>query len=297
MRGIISVVTFLLLIASAFADVDVYIRAAFERKEIPHAVVLIEQNGKIVYERAAGANRDDVYALASTSKPIAATAIMTLVEQGRLSLDERVAKYLPAFEHSSTIRQLLSHTSGIFGNNAPGEQMRMIRNPNQLLSESVDRIVKTPLAYEPGARYQYGGASFCVAGRIAEIVSGTPFDQFAKRTVFDPAGMTTAQYKGRFVLVPGGVESNAADLLQFARAYPRLLNEKSRAEMTRKQTGTLAANYGIGWQLLEDGAFGHGGAFGTYLYIHPGKRLTAVIMTHVEKGSPFAREILKRLPK
>jgi len=290
-------VTLLLLAANLFGALDAYIDDAIAKKTVPHAVVVVEREGKVVYERSAGgAKREDVYALASTSKPIAATAIMTLVDQGKLSLDDPVSKFFPMFHESSTVRQLLSHTSGIFGNN-DAERLKLIRNPQQMLADAVDKVLREPLAYKPGEAYRYGGASFCVAGRIAEKITGEGFDAFTKRVVFEPAGMKTAAYKGRFVLVPGGISCNADDLLRFARAYPKLISVKARKEMTAKQTGSLKQNYGLGWQLLEDGAYGHGGAFGTYLYIDPARKITVAVMTSTERASGFAAEILKRLPK
>lgn len=297
MRGIIAVVTLLLLAGSLFGALDAYIDDAIAKKTVPQAVVLVERAGKVVFEKAAGgAKREDVYALASTSKPIAATAILTLVDQGRLSLDDPVSKFFPEFRESSTVRQLLSHTSGIFGNDDV-ERLKLIRSPQQLLADAVEKILREPLSYKPGEAYRYGGASFCVAGRIAEKITGEGFDAFAKRVVFTPAGMKTAAYKGRFVLVPGGISCNADDLLRFARAYPELVSAKARGEMTTKQTGSLKQNYGLGWQLLEDGAYGHGGAFGTYLYIDPARKMTVAVMTYTERASGFSAEILKRLPK
>lgn len=288
--------TLLLVAASLFGALDAYIDDAIAKKIVPHAVVLVERDGKVVFEKAVGgAKREDIYALASTSKPIAATAILTLVDQGRLSLDDPVSKFFPEFREASTVRQLLSHTSGIFGNNDV-ERLKLIRNPQQLLADAVDKVLREPLAYKPGEAYRYGGASFCVAGRIAEKITGEGFDAFAKRVVFTPAGMKTAAYKGRFVLVPGGISSNADDLLRFARAYPKLISAKARSEMTTKQTGALKQNYGLGWQLLDDGAFGHGGAFGTYLYLDPARKTTVIVMTYTERASGFAAEILKRLP-
>jgi CubicO group peptidase (beta-lactamase class C family) len=297
MRGIIAVVTLLLLAVNLFGALDAYIDDAVAKKTVPHAVVLVERNGEVVFEKAAGgAKREDIYALASTSKPIAATAILTLADQGKLSLDDPVAKYFPAFREASTVRQLLSHTSGIFGNNDV-ERLKLIRDPQQLLADAVEKVLLEPLSYKPGEAYRYGGASFCVAGRIAEKITGEGFDAFAKRVVFTPAGMKTAAYKGRFVLVPGGISCNADDLLRFARTYPKLISAKARGEMTTKQTGSLKQNYGLGWQLLDDGAYGHGGAFGTYLYIDPERKITVAVMTSTERASGFAAEVLKRLPK
>lgn len=334
-----------LLLMAGGSGLDTFLEEAVRKGDIPGVVVVAEKNGKTVYSKAVGyadlASKrpmrvDDVFMMASTSKPVSATAILTLVDRGKLSLDDPVRKYFPEFGGDSTIRQLLSHTSGIFGNAPDHPRLKHIRDFDRTLAEAVRLIVREPLAYAPGTRYSYGGASFCVAGRIAEIVTGEEFDAFARRVIFAPLGMQetvfrteqdlsaripkiyrkaegqwvatpaitdTTERRGPrakgLVLVPGSLYSTAADLLKFARLHldggRDVLSRKMVEEMRRKQTGELPENYGLGWQLLANGAFGHGGAYGTYLYVDAAHGASAVILTQSVGAGGFLEGVRKRV--
>lgn len=334
----------LLLMADPTA-LAAFLEQSVERGDIPGVVVVVQREGKAVFSKAAGfadlstkkpIRTDDIFMMASTSKPMAATAILTLVDQGKLALDDRVKKFFPAFAGESTIRQLLSHTSGVFGNTGDASRLRLIRDFDQTLAQAVDGVVKAPLTYEEGSQYSYGGASFCVAGRIAELITGEEFDAFAARVLFGPLGMKDTVYRSAkhlsaripriykregsqwiatpavmdrpeqrgprpsgFVLVPGGIYSTAADMLRFAQLHldggRGVLSRGLIEEMHRKQTGTLKENYGLGWQLLPGGAFGHGGAYGTYLYINPAHGAAAVILTQTTGSGKFNEAVRKQI--
>jgi CubicO group peptidase (beta-lactamase class C family) len=142
--------------------------------------------------------------IASQSKPITATALMMLVDEGKVHLDDPVAKYLPEFwdiwlkteqtgdhvvlkrpKHAITVREILSHTSGLrFA--SPMEQPTLDLLP---LRVAVLSYAMTPLDYEPGTKYQYANAGINTAGRIIEVVSGMPYDKFLSERLFKPLGM------------------------------------------------------------------------------------------------------------
>src|SRR5947209_16871511 len=135
---------------------------AIAGKTIPGALVIVQQHGKIIIEEAAGIadletgrkwTASDIVMLASSSKPFAATTILTLVDRGKLRLDDPVSKFYPEFQGTSTIRQLLSHTSGIFGNDGTTDQVKWIRDFDRPLADAVAGIVKLPLMYQPGEKY------------------------------------------------------------------------------------------------------------------------------------------------
>lgn len=327
------------------SGLSTFLDDAAAKGDIPGAVVVVQKNGKIIFSKAAGyadleskrpIRVDDIFMMASTSKPIAATAILTLAGKHKLSLDDKVQKYFPEFTGNSTIRQLLSHTSGIFGNTPEHPRLKQIRSFDQTLATAVNAIVKEPLAYEPGTQYSYGGASFCVAGRIAELLTHEDFDHFATRVLFQPLGMKETLYRTSkdlsarvpklykrdgaqwiptptimdtpqrrgprpdgFILVPGGIYSTAADLLRFAQLHldggRDILSRAMIEEMRRKQTGALKENYGLGWQLLPNGAFGHGGAYGTYLYLDPAHNAAAVILTQTTGAAKFQEAARKHI--
>jgi CubicO group peptidase (beta-lactamase class C family) len=147
---------------------------------------------------------DAVFWIASQSKPITATALMMLVDEGKVTLDDPVAKYLPVFRevwlaaerakdrvvlkrpgHPITVREILSHTSGLPFKSAI-EAPTLDRLP---LWTATGSYAMTPLEFEPGTRYQYSNAGINTAGRIIEVVSGIPYESFLETRLFGPLGM------------------------------------------------------------------------------------------------------------
>lgn len=147
---------------------------------------------------------DSVFWIASMSKPITGTALMLLVDEGKVNLDDPVEKYLPEFRgqmviayqddatkllkrprHPITVKNVLSHTSGLPFRSAI-EQPTLDGLP---LSEAVRSYALTPLEFEPDSKYQYSNAGINTAGRIIEVVSGMPFEQFVEERLFKPLGM------------------------------------------------------------------------------------------------------------
>lgn len=165
-------------------------------------VTLVWRDGKVIHHDAAGmADRekglplakDSVFWIASMTKSISVTAILTLADEGRLSLDEPASNYLPELKavklrngaaprRPITLRDLMSHTAGI------AFPPRKPTDGAQSLKGYTADLVKAPLAFEPGSAYEYG-FGITVAGRIAEIVSGQPFDAFVQERILDPLGM------------------------------------------------------------------------------------------------------------
>lgn len=147
---------------------------------------------------------DALFWIASQSKPITATALMMLVDEGKVSLDDPVEKYLPEFRgqwlaverdndhvllkkpaHLFTVRNILSHTSGLpFASKA--EQPTL---DGMSLRDAVRTYAMSPLEFEPGTRYQYANAGINTAGRIIEVVSGMPYEEFLNKRLFGPLGM------------------------------------------------------------------------------------------------------------
>jgi CubicO group peptidase (beta-lactamase class C family) len=325
------------------------LRSAVAGGRVPGAVVAIQQHGKIVFEEAVGfadlesrrpMRTDDLFMLASSTKPFAATAILTLVDRGLLRLDDRVSAYFPAFPGASTVRQCLSHTAGIFGNDTKAPVIDAIRGFDRSLADAVRLIVAQPLAYEPSAKWVYGGASFCVAGRIVEMIAGKEFDAYMKEALLDPLVMRETMYRSRedlspripviyrksekgfekvpavmdlphrrgprpggFVLVPGGIYSTPRDTIRFLQMHldggkyagRRILSEKLVMEMRKKQTGDLPNEYGLGWTRRKQGGVGHGGAYGTSIWIDPDRDLVGIAFTQMlyAQALPFLTDVEK----
>ncbi|MBU2648132.1 beta-lactamase family protein [bacterium] len=192
------------------------IKEFVDNKEIVGASLLLAQHGRVQFREGFGLadlhsgkpfTVDTGVLIASSTKPISATCVMMLVEEGRISLDDKVSKYLPAFDHlelegkggpveSPTIRQLLSHTSGLYGlKGATKTGMKAVRDLTLSLTESVAIIAGEKLTAIPGSEFNYGGANFQVAARIVEIVSGQPFDLFMQQRLLNPLELRETYFK------------------------------------------------------------------------------------------------------
>jgi CubicO group peptidase (beta-lactamase class C family) len=135
---------------------------------------------------------DSIFWIASMSKPITAAAVLMLMEEGKLSLDDPIAKYIPELAGLKTadgktprvtLRHLLTHTSGM--GEATDEETKAART----LSDLVPAFASKPLAFEPGSKWKYCQSGILTLGRIVEIVSGEPFEVFLRKRIFDPLGM------------------------------------------------------------------------------------------------------------
>lgn len=177
--------------------IDAAARKALDSTNVPAASVAVVRDGQIVYAHAYGLQRAGVparvdarYKIASISKQFTAAAMLLLAEDGKLSLDDPVSKYLPDLtrSHEVTLRQLLSHTSGyrdFWPQDYSFRDMEQPTAPEQIL----DRWAKAPLDFDPGTRWQYSNTGYVVAGRIVEMVAGQPLLGFLKARVFDHLGM------------------------------------------------------------------------------------------------------------
>lgn len=198
--------------------VDRVIDQALADKRIVGAVVLVAQDGKVIYRRAAGlADReakrpmkeDTVFRLASMSKPIVSVAALRLIDQGILRLDDPVTKWLPAFkprladgrEPVITIRQLLTHTSGLsypFHEKEDGPYHRAkvstgLDQPGLSLEENLRRLSSVPLAFETGTQWRYS-MSIDVLGAVVAKAAGAPLPQAVERLVTGPIGMPDTHF-------------------------------------------------------------------------------------------------------
>src|SRR5207248_1686764 len=134
--------------------------------------------------------------------PINVTAVMTLFDQGKFQLDDRVKKFLPAFTGNGrdevTIRHLLTHVSGLPDQLATNNELRKRHAP---LTDFAEHTLRTRLDFTPGARYQYSSMGILLAARVAELISGSDILTLVERQVFQPLSMKhSAQGLGRFKL-------------------------------------------------------------------------------------------------
>jgi CubicO group peptidase (beta-lactamase class C family) len=171
--------------------------------QISGAVTLVGHRGKIVHLAATGdadaetsrsMKTDSIFAIASMTKPITATAIMILQDDGKLNISDLACKYLPEFRDVSlktgkasrriTILDLMTHTSGVVGS----------QRTEGTMQATIEEIAKRPLGFDPGTRWQYS-PGLTVCGRIIEVVSGQSYDQFLAKKIFRPLRMDDTTFR------------------------------------------------------------------------------------------------------
>ncbi len=183
------------------SQIDQLVTKTLADTGVPSAEIAIVRDGKLVLDKAYGkaneglpARPDLPYQIASNSKQFTAMALLLLEDEGKLGIDDKVAKYFPDISGADkiTIRELLSHTSGLqdfWPQDYLFKTMTVPTSPQGI----VDRWAKKPLDYEPGTRWQYSNTGYVVAGMIAEKVSGEPLFTYLNRKIFAPLGMTSVR--------------------------------------------------------------------------------------------------------
>ena len=299
-----------------FAAIPERMRTFVDQGEISGAVTLVATRDRILHLAAVGQSdlatgrkmeRTDLFWIASMTKPMSAAAAGMLVDDGKLSFDDPVEKYLPEFRnlqvardqagervlvpatHPITLRELLTHTSGM------GEYVTT--DPHWTLAEMCKSVAREPLKFQPGTRWNYSTAGIDTVCRVVEVAGGLPFAKFMQKRLFDPLGMknstfwlTPAQEKrfatnyrrneqngklepvtiaymyggavtdnARPPLGGAGLFSTAEDVVRFYQmllnggvfAGERILKYETVSEMTHAQTGRLKAGFlpGTVWGL------------------------------------------------
>ena len=180
-------------------DVDTAAKAAVASSGVPSASLAIVKNGALVYTQAYGdarldpptpARPDMRYSIGSISKQFTAVAILMLQDEGKLSIDDKISKWLPDLTRASdiTIRQVLSHTSGyqdFWPEDYVMTTMMQPAKPQHIL----DTWAKKPLDFEPGTQWQYSNTNYVIAGRIVEIVTKEDLFSFLQKRIFTPLYM------------------------------------------------------------------------------------------------------------
>jgi len=306
---------------------------ALARTGVPSASVAIVKEAQIVYVKAYGdaklepktpATSAMRYSIGSISKQFTAAAILLLQEQGKLSLDDKVGKYVPNLTRANevTIRQLLSHTSGYQDYWPQDYVMPGMLKPTDA-QQIMDAWAKKPLDFEPGTKWQYSNTNYVIAGVIVEKVARMPLLQFLQQKVFTPLGMTSvmdtdqsklgdtdpigylryglgplrpAPKEGKgWLFAAGELAMPAADLAKWdiSMMDQKLLKPASYREM---QTDVLLKNgldthYGLGVDVNSQGghrAISHGGevsGFTAQNTVFPDDRAAIVVLTNQDAAS------------
>jgi CubicO group peptidase (beta-lactamase class C family) len=260
-------------------------------------ILLEHYSGRLSPNRSEPVNANTLFCIGSDSKPMVAAIIMTMVGDGSLELDAPVSKWLPGFatlrlqdgtpaRRAPTLRELLSHRSGIFSQKqAPTQQqLALIHTFTSTLADSVAGIAQQPLLAQPGEDYAYSGAGYCVLGRAAEVAGGRSIEELLharlcrplqlSRTTYFPINQGNVAMCGvhqgngivasshaphllgqrlRFTLVGGSIYSTARDQARFAR----MVLGQGQLDGTQVLAPSVWAewvkrqvrnpNYGLGW--------------------------------------------------
>lgn len=256
---------------------------------------LIYKDGKIVYKKELGDFTIKTPApIASCSKWLTAALVMTFVDEGKISLDQKVSDFLPIFETYGktyiTVRQCLNHTTGITDK---GLLVNLIqRRKFETLDEEVISFVKREIADNPGKTFHYGNIGLNIAARVLEVVSKKSFETLMRQRIFVPLEMKNSTFSSDNAPNPsGGATSTANDYMNFLVMIlnkgmykdKRILSEKSIAEMQTVQTKGLIKKYtpkvaegyeyGLGEWIQEQDENGNStvvsspGLFGTWPYV------------------------------
>jgi D-alanyl-D-alanine carboxypeptidase len=212
--------------------VDAVAHDVLEKTGVPSASVAIVRDGRIAYLAAYGdarlspkkaATPDMRYSIGSISKQFTASAVLLLAEQGKLSLDDPVSRFLPGLTRADevTIRQLLSHTSG-YRDYWPQDYVPPFMRQKITATEILDRWAKRPLDFEPGTEWQYSNTGYVIAGVIVEKAAGMPLLQFLATRVFGPLGMRGIVDIDREPLS----ESDPVGYVRYALGPPRVAPEE-----------------------------------------------------------------------
>jgi len=330
------------------ASIDARMTEFVAEHQISGAVTAVATTSRVVHLSAVGQadvasgramKADSIFRIASMTKPITATAMMILHDEGNLSIDDPIEKFIPAFKEQKlrdgsaarpvTIRDVLTHTAGL---SRPPSSDFLTKS----LEEIVDGIGQAPLAFEPGSQWKYS-SGLNVAARIIEVISGESYSDFLDGRIFKPLGMkdttfvlskgqagrlaTTYSPKEGGGIIPsshasvvsdptvrrtpnpsGGLFSTASDIARFYQMIlsggkadgQSIISKRSIELMTTVHSGDVVTGFtpgngwGLGWcivrnpqgvsRLLNPGTCGHGGAFGTQVWMDPQRGVVFILM-------------------
>jgi CubicO group peptidase (beta-lactamase class C family) len=302
---------------------------------LPSLAVAVAKDGHIVWEAAFGwadrerripATSSTPYSLASISKPFTATAVMKLVESGRLALDRPANEYLGAARitgarpERATLRRVLTHTAGL----PPYFRMRPADIPWSFEATIANHAI---LTRSPGQRYVYSNLGYGILDQIVERMSGVSYAEFLGREVFEPLNLARTlvpsedpedaaiRYAEDGTRLPyydvdhrgaSSVYASAHDLVRFGMFHLKqnsagVLQTKSLREMQRVQTWIKdGEGYGLGWRIDDDQrGFRHIGHTGgmpgvtTVLSLFPAQRVVVVVLANMrdDRVVPIARRV------
>jgi len=299
-------------------DVDDWVKSQMQARHVPAVTIAVIRNGAVVKTASYGiadmendvpTRIDSVFKIGSVSKQFIASGVMLLAQDGRVQIDEKLSHYLagtPTSWQSITIRQLLTHTSGL-AREAPGFDPYKIQPDIDVIRTAYP----LPLNARPGDAYDYSNLDYAILAEVISQVSGQPWTEFVKKRIFDPLEMTSTRPTNTTELIPnraggyvwnsdkfenapdwtslrpsGAFLSTAPDMAKWEIALQtdRILTPASKKEMWTpvKLNGGSEYPYGFGWEID---------------YFPNGIGPTGVPMIRHEGTIPGFRPVYWRLPE
>ncbi len=312
------------------SEIDAIFKQAFPNNG-PGATVLIAEDNRIIYRKAFGmANLElnvpmkpeSVFQLASITKQFTSVAILILLEQGKLSLQDPLSKYIADFQRGNeiTIHHLLNHTSGI----KDYTRIHELRDKTRLdltKEEIIGSFKNLPLEFNPNEQYEYSNSGYVLLGYITEQLSGLSYGDFIKKFIFDPIGMKNSYYSDPYRIIPnrasgyqlyegayenaeylsasfpyaaGALMSTIDDMFLWHKAIQNntLISEESKllAFTNHRLTDGKYSNYGYGWSVNEIAdipTIEHNGGINGFttsgIYI-PERNIYSIVLTNLDDG-------------
>jgi CubicO group peptidase (beta-lactamase class C family) len=241
-------------------------------------VVFADKKGEISHVHTGAIDATSQYPIASASKWVTAAVVMSLVDEGKLSLDKPISTWLPDIKGEAgliTLRLLLAQTSGLTG--TLNELYDLKQDHRMTLSQSATEITDRPMAHPRGAEFHYGGPGFQVAGAVVEAVTGKTWEEEFQSRIAHPLGMKSSHWthmqfgptppidETRNPVLQGGMVSTASDYARFLKMLShrgryegrRILSAKAVAEMMNDQTSKAKMNQ-TGAVVLQDAHYSLG---------------------------------------
>jgi CubicO group peptidase (beta-lactamase class C family) len=337
------------------APIQERLQGFVDRQQVAGVTAVYTCNGKTFGPLAVGfqdapqkkaMRPDSLFQIMSMTKPVTALGILMLAEEGKLSVNDPLERHLPQFKNvnpkgkAPTLRDLLTHTSGIIGNPPESSMPGFYQKLDKSLAEAVDLYAQKQVEFEPGSKWMYSNPGIAILGRVIEVASGQSYEQFLAARIFTPLGMKDTHFfvpaskhdrvalvhesrAGKLQYAPAtilggdsrefrkgakypapefGLYSTATDLntLYQALLNGKLLSKPAREVMATPHTAGIQAGwhtgtgFGLGWEVVNQpagqlvfhspGTYLHGGAFGTYGWIDPVKKLTGVFLVQSTGG-------------
>jgi D-alanyl-D-alanine carboxypeptidase len=344
MRKLLLALAFTLPLAGQWAEVDKAVAEVLAKSGAPSASVAVVKEGKIAYEQAYGLARIEPrtpatpamrYSIGSVSKQFTAAAVLLLVEDGKLSLDDRVVRWFPDLTRAKdvSLRHLLSMTSG-YRDYWPQDYVMPMMLRDAEAAQILEQWAEKPLDFAPGAKRQYSNTNYVILGLIVERVAGMPLMRFLEQRIFTPLGMKSvfdidgkalpaedAMRYQRFALGPpreapkegkgwlfamGSLAMTAHDLALWNISVidQTVLDDASYRELTREMqldTGVgVRYGLGVGVSIVDDRrVLAHGGevsGFTATNQVFPDDRGAISVLVNLD-ASDASSEIATRIRK